>query len=254
VESATVIRKGVVWSFTVASYKATRPAPPDGARSVLPNVQLTWLSGLDASQRDVYLGTDRAKVEAGDPSVLKAPAHWDTSYQTIDLLPGQTYYWRVDETGPMGVVTGDVWSFTMLTDIVVSDASLIGWWKLDEGFGVTAVDWSGHGNHGTLTEGPQWVDGYFVNALDFDGADDFVYTGKSAAELGVDGAKPRTVAAWVYTRAFNDGGIFDMGNRADGQDFSLRTLATQDQWRVQYWGALDRFTYEGWYVGACPRL
>jgi len=37
-----------------------------------------------------------------------------------------------------------------------------------------------------------------------------------------------------------------VGNRSDGQDFSLRTLTTENRWRIQYWGgAFDiDFTYD----------
>jgi hypothetical protein len=64
---------------------------------------------------------------------------------------GKTYYWRVDETDTAGTHKGDVWSFTTLPDIPISDPDLIGWWKLDEGAGFTAVDSSGYGNHGTIS-------------------------------------------------------------------------------------------------------
>jgi hypothetical protein len=52
----------------------------------------------------------------------------------------------------------------------------MGWWKLDESPGTTAVDWSGHGRHGGLRGDPEWVTGYDGEALDFDG-DDYVDTG-----------------------------------------------------------------------------
>jgi CotH protein/concanavalin A-like lectin/glucanase superfamily protein/lamin tail-like protein/chitobiase/beta-hexosaminidase-like protein len=73
-------------------------------------------------------------------------------------------------------------------------------------------------------------------ALDFDGTDDYVEIGKTATQLGIEGAKPKSMTAWAYTRAFNDGGIWDMGTYQDGQNFSLRTLATTNNWRVQCWG------------------
>jgi len=100
------------------------------------------------------------------------------------------------------------------------------------------LDGSGNGNNGTAVLNPT----YQVSrpgmgmAIDCNGTGDYISTGKSAADLGIDGNNPRTVTAWVYVRAFNNGAIWDLGNRADGQDFSLRTLATEDNWRVQYWG------------------
>jgi len=41
-------------------------------------------------------------------------------------------------------------------NLPVDSTGLVGWWKFDEGTGVTAYDASGEGNHGTLTNGPTW--------------------------------------------------------------------------------------------------
>ncbi len=107
-----------------------------------------------------------------------------------------------------------------------------------------ASDVSGNGNDGTLEGGPQFVTGKVGDALDFDGVDDFVSTGKVASQLGIDGNKPRTVSAWVYTRGYANGGIFDVGARVTGEDFCLRTLSDiVDRWRIQYWGGDFDFTF-----------
>lgn len=52
---------------------------------------------------------------------------------------------------------------------------LVGGW-FGGGSGLTLFDWSGKGNHGTLTGGPGWTLGVDGNrhALNFDGSDDFV--------------------------------------------------------------------------------
>jgi hypothetical protein len=168
-----------------------------------------------------------------------------TTFTPGALEADKTYYWRVDEFEVPSTHTGDVWSFTTVPNVPVGDPDLIGWWTFDEGAGITAVDWSGHGNHGTLEGDPEWTGGYDGGALNFGGGGDFVSTGKSAADLGIEGANPKTVTAWVYTEAFNNGGIFDVGGRSDGQDFCLRTMTGAGNWRTQYWGgAFDHdFTY-----------
>ncbi len=85
---------------------------------------------------------------------------------------------------------------------------------------------SGNGNNGTLEGGPQFV------------------TGKVASQLGIDGNKPRTVSAWVYTRGYANGGIFDVGACVTGEDFCLRALSDiVDRWRIQYWGGDFDFTF-----------
>jgi hypothetical protein len=107
-----------------------------------------------------------------------------------------------------------------------------------------ANDSSGNGHNGTVEGGVAFVSGQTGSALDCLGFDGFVSTGKTASDLGIDGNKPRTVTCWVYTRVYADGGIYDVGNRADTQDFSLRTLATENLWRVQYWGGDFDFTQD----------
>ncbi len=80
-------------------------------------------------------------------------------------------------------------------------------------------------------------------AIDFDGKS-FIETGVNAADLGIEGNAAKTIEAWVYTRAFNlHGGVFSLGNRGGGQDFSLITRESEDQWRVVFWGGDMDFTH-----------
>ena len=103
-------------------------------------------------------------------------------------------------------------------------------------------DSSGNGHNGTINGNPQYVAGQVGTAMDFDGLDDYISTGKSASDLGIGGNGPRTVTAWVYTRSFANGGIYDVGARTAAQDFCLRTLGTENSWRIQYWGGDQDFT------------
>jgi hypothetical protein len=98
-------------------------------------------------------------------------------------------------------------------------------------------DSSGKDRHGDPYGAPTYAAGKVGQAVSLDGVDDYIGTQVNASGLGIGDGKPKTVAAWVYTRAFNDGGIFDMGNYADGQNFSLRTMTTTNTWRAQRWGA-----------------
>ena len=72
--------------------------------------------------------------------------------------------------------------------------SHVGWWKLDDGSGITAADSTSYGNHGTLFNGPVWVSGYDGGALQFDGVDDYVDCGNDAS-LSIGGSV--TVAGWI---------------------------------------------------------
>ena len=72
---------------------------------------------------------------------------------------------------------------------------LVGEWAFDGGYGTTAYDTSGYGNHGSFGGDPQWT---FVGkqgkALVFDGSDDYVDCGNIDI-LG--GSSQATWSAWV---------------------------------------------------------
>jgi len=74
---------------------------------------------------------------------------------------------------------------------------IVGWWKLDEGAGTSALDSSDHGNHGLLCGSPQWVAGKIGSALKFDGTDDYVDCGNS--DVLNFGIGDWTVSAWIRT-------------------------------------------------------
>jgi hypothetical protein len=82
-----------------------------------------------------------------------------------------------------------------------AQGGLVGYWSFDEGSGTIAYDSSGNSNHGTLNNGPVWVDGRFGKALSFDGVDDYVRIEPSSS---LDVTSQITVEAWVYPRAYVD--------------------------------------------------
>ena len=51
--------------------------------------------------------------------------------------------------------------------VTAPTSGLVGWWKLDEGSGATAVDSSGGGHTGTLVNSPTWTTGQIGGALQF---------------------------------------------------------------------------------------
>jgi hypothetical protein len=112
----------------------------------------------------------------------------------------------------------------------------VAWYKFDG----NANDSSGNGNNGTENGGPFYSVGQVGQAIDLDGVDDYVSTGKTASQLGIDGGNAKTTMAWVYTRAFNNGGIWEVGANVNSQDWSLRTYTDAtyptDRWRVQRFG------------------
>ena len=91
--------------------KAYAPDPPDGAGGVLMPV-FQWKPGDTGVLHELYLGKSR---DLG-PADLASPASPAIPVLIqVQLEPGVTYYWRVDEieADRKTVHTGDVWSFTV---------------------------------------------------------------------------------------------------------------------------------------------
>jgi hypothetical protein len=183
--------KGDVWSFTVQPKIAHDPVPRDGGRFIDTDVTLGWTAGFGAKLHTVYFGDNFDDVSAASGGVSQA----DTAYVPGPLELGGTYYWRVDEFDAATTHKGDVWSFTTIPAISIVDPNLVGWWKLDEGSGTTALDWSGHDNHATLVDGPQWVEGYFGGALEFSGSN---YATMDPVADDIKG-NDITLSGWVKT-------------------------------------------------------
>ena len=188
--------KGSVWSFTVPSKTAYDPNPADGGKFIDPEVTLSWTPGMGAIMHTVYFGDnfDEINNAAGGAPVP------EITYNPGTLELDKTYYWRVDEFDGITTHQGDVWSFSTLPLIeMTDDPNLVGWWKLDEGTGKTAIDNSGYGHHGTIYGDPLWVDGYDLGALQFDGDDRVEMPGTSAADgfAALDGEV--TWTAWFKT-------------------------------------------------------
>jgi len=100
---------------TIAWY----PTPADGAASVNPESDLSWLPGdfaADVNGHELYYGTDFDDVtnatRTSHPDVNYVLLT-DTTYEPGTLTEGQTYYWRVDEVNGLDTWEGDVWSFTV---------------------------------------------------------------------------------------------------------------------------------------------
>ena len=81
---------------------------------------------------------------------------------------------RLVATTYLGLSLGLMLSGSAAAQDVVQDPSLLGWWKLDESFGIIAKDSSGNGNHGTLVGDPSWTSGFAGGAVLLDGVDDFI--------------------------------------------------------------------------------
>ena len=186
--------KGDIWSFTVPSRQAYGSDPADEAAFIDTGITLSWNAGMNAKLHFVYFGDNPDEVSSADG----ASSQTGTTYTPATLDLDKTYYWRVDEFDGTTTHRGEVWSFTTVPEIAITDPNLMVWFKLDEAPGTTAVDWSGQGNHGTLRGTAKWVIPGLIGdaALTFGQTGyaairNFHYNGSNYAEM--------TMSAWIRT-------------------------------------------------------
>ena len=188
--------QGEVWSFWIPFKTGYNPVPVDGAQFEQTNAGLSWGEGMNAIMQSVYFGIDADEVT----NATGAPTQMVNTFDPGPLESDTTYYWRVDTFNGAEWVTGPLWSFKTMPVIPSTDEpALVAWWKLDEGFGTTVVDYSGNNNHGKLTGEVEWVDGIDGGALRFPSG----WIEMNEYE-GVLGTQNRTVTAWINTTGYGD--------------------------------------------------
>jgi hypothetical protein len=106
---------GKIWPYALG------PVPADGAIHTDTWVNLSWTPGGHAVSHDVYLGENFDEVNAGAEGTFVGNqtntfivAGFPGFPYPDGLVPGTTYYWRIDEvndTEPNSPWKGDVWSF-----------------------------------------------------------------------------------------------------------------------------------------------
>jgi hypothetical protein len=94
---------GTIWSFTTMAPQASNPNPPDGATGVSTTADLSWTADPGAASHDVYFGTT-----SPPPFIQNQTA---TTFDPGTMAYSTKYYWRIDEVGTYGTITGTVWSF-----------------------------------------------------------------------------------------------------------------------------------------------
>jgi len=118
VNESDVVTTGNLWSFLTKPLElATVVFPLDGATEVnTVDLTLEWLPGLGAVNEDVYFGTDAANLD------LVSEDQTEANYLVPgSLIPGMTYYWRVDSFDGTDVWTGLTTSFTTIAPAGVSN-------------------------------------------------------------------------------------------------------------------------------------
>jgi len=104
------------------------PSPVNGSiQNLRDATPLSWSPGDEASQHDVYFGTDEDAVDDADTSDTSGIYRGRQS--TVSYTPpeglewgGGPYYWRIDEYNTDGTISeGRVWSFTVADYLTVDD-------------------------------------------------------------------------------------------------------------------------------------
>ena len=102
---------------------ASSPNPPDGALHEDTWINLSWRPGDFAVSHDVYLGDHFDEVSNGTGDTFRG--NQNTTFYVAGfagfaypegLVPGTTYYWRIDEVNdadPNSPWKGPVWSFSI---------------------------------------------------------------------------------------------------------------------------------------------
>jgi hypothetical protein len=105
----------------LAEYVATKaagPSPADGSIVRDTWASISWSAGAYATSHDVYFGENYDDVAAGTGDTFignQADAYLVVGFPgnpyPDGLVPGVTYYWRIDEVDAANTYKGDVWSF-----------------------------------------------------------------------------------------------------------------------------------------------
>jgi len=107
--------QGQIWPY------AYGPTPEDGSMHMDTWANISWKPGGFAASHDVYMGDNFEDVNAGAESTFQGNqtatffvAGFPGFAFPDGLIPGTTYYWRIDEVNdaePNSPWKGDVWSF-----------------------------------------------------------------------------------------------------------------------------------------------
>jgi chitodextrinase len=188
---------------SVAPSDMTRPSPTTGLTATAVSTSQINL-GWDAASDNV--GVTGYQLErcqgAGCTSFAQIATPPGTSFSDTGRLAGTTYRYRVRATDAAGNL-GDYSDIASATTQSPPPAlGLVASYAADENQGNTLNDFSGNGNHGTIT-GASWsTSGRFGAALSFNGSGNRVRV-NSSASLNLTTAM--TLEAWIRPTASQSG-------------------------------------------------
>jgi len=195
------------------------------------------ITNAGASPDNITLPADNTLLSAitSDPDGDPISHWWSVKSKPAGTSP-VFFAQSSPDTDVTGLTVAGIYVFTLTLvdrtkfttqDVAVTvlgpgTAGPFGWWKFDEGSGVTAADSSGNGNDGAIF-GPAWTTGKVGQALNFDGVDDYV---RIPTNPSLDDLTAITMAAWIYPRVDSHWHVLDKGDGdkriyAEGMNLTL---------------------------------
>ncbi len=169
----------------------------------------------------------RATSAAGPFTILQSFSDNTTaSFNDTTVSAGTTYYYKVVAETSGGIQSADS-NVYVLTPALVD--GLIGWYKLDDGSGLVAVEASNNANNGTLVSGPTWTSGIKSGALGFDGVDDKL----TLPDNLIHAYTTQTIALWFKTTS--NGTLVGQQNTGGNNYVSNLYIGTDGKLRGELW-------------------
>ncbi|MET0637984.1 MAG: CotH kinase family protein [Chitinophagaceae bacterium] len=235
-----------VRSFTTVASSTPFPAtvtlvsPVSNATNVAINAILNWNASANASTYSVQVSNE----SNFDDLVVNQYNIGGTSYKIKGLLRNTVYFWRVKATNERGTTA---WSETrsFKTSSLATNASLVGYWPLNEGSGKLLLDYSGNTNNAVLQS---FDDIYWVPAVENLGLSVLARTnmfGIAPNHASLNITSQITIAAWirpaelgtrtVVSKTAPDG--YELGINTNGKvDFRFNSTTNGNTYRLQSTG------------------
>lgn len=123
-------------------------------------------------------------------------AHWQT------MSAGDKATWNTNAKSTGLNISGFNYFIKLAIANLTVYHGLIGYWSLNELTGVTAYDYSGQGNDGTINDGVriESINTKFGKAIAFNGASSWIDTGADMINTG-----NLTISLWVYLNSYGQG-------------------------------------------------
>ena len=195
---------------------------------------------------DIYLSRRKTTYETWSKPVNLGTV---VNSRTADISPfistsGSAIFFSSTRSGGYGGL--DIWQVPISTTdsgftCEPARGQLLAYYPFDE----NAQDVSGNGWHGSEQGGIlTYEKGKYGQAISLSGnrskiSKQYILTKATASMLGIEGNKPKTICAWVYTRAFNNGGIFDIGDNSNEAEFCLLVLDKINNWKARVFSDYD---------------